>query len=311
MRNSVKLALSLLWLLSVTSCDLEESETAGILRTGTIQNIKLDEASGIQAGRLNEGVFFLHNDDGKPEIFAIDQQGSNLGSFLINGAINRDWEDISMVPSESGPLLVVADSGDNFARFKSIRLNFFHEPPADANGRFSGAYPLMHSINLQYPDGPRDCESIAFDPSDGRIYVLSKRDKPARIYTISLHGALALDSAVLQYEGDVAVLRRPTSADMRRFGPREVKWISQPTGMDISPDGKQAAIITYRSLYLFRRQDNENWVSALARKPVEFFVPSSRTTEAVSFTSDGAAIMATAEGVQAPVYRFRLLAETD
>ena len=293
------------------ACNYEESETAGILRTGTIENTSLDEASGLQSSGLNPGVYFLHNDDGHPRIFAMDSKGGDLGSFIVEGAKNRDWEDLSRAPSENGPLLVVADTGDNHARHDFVTLYFVREPEPGEHGRYSGAYPALHAIILRYPGGPRDCESVAYDPFSGRIYLLSKRDKPSRIYSISLSDALTNNEALLRFDGEVFPFRRPTNADRLSFGPREAQWISQPTGLDFSPDGTRAAVISYRSLYLFSRRQGETWERAFARKPVEFIGPGSRKEESVSFMSDGHSILVTTEGIPAPVYRFRLLDEDE
>ena len=148
---------------------------------------------------------------------------------------------------------------------------------------------------------------MAYDPSSDRLYLLSKRDKPARIYSISLTDALRKKEAVLRYDGEVYPFRPPTARDHLSFGPRQAAWISQPTGLDFNPDGTRAAVISYRSLYLFDRRQGETWVSAFARKPVEFIGPRSKHEEAVGFMSDGHSILVTTEGIPAPVYRFRLL----
>jgi hypothetical protein len=309
MKPSLKSALFLSFFCVLTACSEEMVEQIGITRTGTLENSRLDEASGIQASWLQDDIYFLHNDDGQAEIFVINSTGIDLGSFLVEGARNRDWEDISMVPSSSGPLILIADSGDNLARFDNITLYFFHQPEADDEGRFSGNVPLFHSIELQYPDGARDCESIAYDSSSGKIFLLSKRDKPAGIYSIPLDQALSKTQAILSFEGNLATLRPPGVKDMRQFGKREGKWVSQPNGMDISKNGKLATLITYRSVYLYRRQDGEAWPAVFSRKPLEFIGPSSRTEEAIGFTSDGAFIMVTAEGRSAPVFRIRLDSE--
>ena len=286
-------------------------QTAGITRTGTLENIKLDEASGVQASQLTDGIYFAHNDDGKPEVFAMDSAGTNLGSFMIEGARNRDWEDMTVVPSESGPLLVLGDTGDNFKRNDTIRLNFVQEPTPKERGIYSGKYPLVHKTTLKYPDGPRDTESIAYDTHSGLIYLMSKRDVPARLYSISLRDALEKEDAVLSFETEVSRFRPPAAEDFRRFGRSEGKWVSQPTGMDINPEGTQAAIITIRSIYLFERLENESWPEAFVRKPVEFIGPSHRQEEAIAYAADGESIIVTAEGTRSPVFRFREIRQTD
>ena len=87
---------------------------------GKLQAEKLDEASGMQAG--NTGVYFVHNDDGGKQIYAIDETGRHLGKMKIKKAGNKDWEDITRVMGEEGPLLVIADIGDNRQRRKDVTL---------------------------------------------------------------------------------------------------------------------------------------------------------------------------------------------
>jgi hypothetical protein len=297
----------LLTLLSGCDQHVEQAARAGILQTGTIENPKIDEASGLQASQLNPGAYFVHNDDGPAVIYAMSESGVSLGKFSIEKANNRDWEDMTIASSEEGPLLVIADFGDNAARFKSVHIYFVHEPRPNINNQYSGSYPIYHRIKIKYPDGPRDCEAIAYDRLSDKLYLVSKRDKPSRIYSIPLKDALSADEATLQYEGQTASFRAPTARDAANFGTRQSQWISQATGLDFSPDGKQAAVITYRSLYLFDREADESWASALSRNPRELIGPPARAEESIAYSVDGSAIIVTSEGVPAPVYRIRLM----
>ncbi|NND43792.1 MAG: hypothetical protein HKN58_00610 [Xanthomonadales bacterium] len=303
-RSLFLLPACLLTLVFAAACEPGEQASATILVTGSLRNPALDEASGLRASQREDGVYFLHNDDGEPRLYAIDKQGQSLGDFTISGASNRDWEDLTAVPSPSGPLLVAADTGDNFAQHEQVWLYFVAEP--ERAGRFEGDIPMAHAIALRYPDGPRDCESVGWDPASDRIYFLSKRDTPSRIYSIAREAALASESAELEFDGTVHPFRPPTSRDIRLFGRRDGPWVSQPTGLDFSPDGRQAAVISYRSLYLFERQDGESWPQAFQRKPIEFEGPPSRKEEALAYSRDGGHIMITSEGASAPVYRFNL-----
>ena len=103
------LRLTLL-LIPLTGCDLEEipnlvdeAET-GFVVTAILESRELDEVSGIQSGE--GGLFFLHNDEGSPSVYIANAHGRHLGKLTIKGAKNRDWEDITRIPGESGPLLV-------------------------------------------------------------------------------------------------------------------------------------------------------------------------------------------------------------
>ena len=271
-------------------------------RTGWLAADELLEVSGMAASQSRQGDFFVHNDEGEPVLYAIDETGADHGSILIVPAKNKDWEDITSIPVADGRWLVVGDIGDNKAKRKSIKLYFVEEPETGKHDRYSGRLDLKHSVTLRYPDGPRDCESMAYDPVGNQILLLSKRDKPARLYAIDLETALTEGNAELKFLGPITRLRPPTSRDRFRWGGK-TDFISQPTGFDISPDGTQAVVITYRSLYRFRREPGEDWLTVLQRKPDEVVGPPSIQNEAISFSADGKAIYVTTEKRPAGIFR--------
>jgi len=306
--------LLLLALSCLSACDKQTENKAAdtatvkppviIEKTGWLDEDKLDEASGLQASFSYPGDFFTHNDSGKSVIYVIDDSGNDLGKFDVEPAKNKDWEDITSVPVDDGRWLVAGDIGDNSAKRKYITLYFVEEPGPGKNGRYSGEQLLQHRLDLNYPDGPRDCESMSYDPIGNQILLLSKRDKPARLYAIDLETALTESEAELSFLGTIWPFRQPTIKDRAKWGGR-TDWISQPTGFDISGDGSEAAIISYRSLYRFRRKANEDWITALQRKPTEVVGPPAPQNEAVAYSLDGEYIFVTTEKLPAPVFRFQ------
>lgn len=146
------------------------------------------------------------------------------------------------------------------------------------------------------------CESMAYDPVGKRILLLSKRDKPPRLYAVDLETALTQQSAELEFLGTTSALRPPTPRDHLHWGGR-TDWISQPTGFDISADGNEAVVITYRSLYRYRRQENEDWLTAMQRKPEEVVGPPAAQNEAIAYSIDGKSIYVTTEKRPAPMHR--------
>jgi hypothetical protein len=271
-------------------------------RTGWLVSSRLTEASGLQASYSREGDFFVHNDDGRPDIYVIDETGTDLGQVTIVPAKNKDWEDITSVPVDDGRWIVAGDIGDNRARRKSIKLYFAEEPKPGKNDRYAGQLELKHWLLLTYPDGPRDCESMAYDPVGDQILFLSKRDKPPRLYSVDLETALTHNQAELKFLGTTSALRPPTSRDRIHWLGRS-DWISQPTGFDISSDGTEAVVITYRSLYRYQRKPGEDWLSAMQRKPEEVVGPPAVQNEAIAYSVDGKAIYVTTEKRPAPVHR--------
>lgn len=308
-KNNLVWAVLAIWLLNACEPQPGQAGTASapppvsMVQTGWLAQDQLMEASGIQASHARKGDFFVHNDDGEPVLYAIDASGADLGTIAIVPARIRDWEDITSVPVADGRWIVIGDIGDNTAKRDSIKLYFVEEPKTVKFDRYAGEQILQHALSLTYPDGPRDCEAMAYDPVDEQIVLLSKRDNPPRLYAVALATALSEEQAELKFLGSMAKLRPPTSRDRFQFGGR-TDFISQPTGIDISPDGTEMVIITYRSLYRYRRAPGENWLSALQKQPQEVVGPPAVQNEAVSYSIDGRAIYVTTEKLPAPVYRF-------
>lgn len=299
--HSIRLNTSLLiTILLLVAC--EQAEPAGDLvftTVGTLENSRINEASGLQKGK--NGLFFTHNDE-KRDVFIIDEEGRHLGAFKLDGSKSRDWEDITRVPGEKGPLLVIADTGDNRNKRKDVELYFFPEPGLDD---LEEDPEVLHKLSLHYPGGPRDVEAVAYDSSSDRILFLSKRDVPPRLYAVRLEDALAKKELEAEFLAEVPGFRPPTKQDILTSAKRGM-WVSQPTGMDISPDGRMAAVITYRSLYLFERMNEESWAEAFQRPPLEVVGPPGTHDEAVAFSADGKTIFVTTERRPAPIYRLEL-----
>ena len=180
------------------------------------------------------------------------------------------------------------------------------EPQVNPDG---GAYPerteVVHKLKLSYADGPRDVESMAYDPHSGMILLMSKRDRPPRLYGVPLEDALNNESAEAEFLAEVPGFRPPTRRDLLT-SPNRGQWVSQPTAMDISADGRLAAVLTYRSLYLFQREEGERWAEAFQREPEEFIGPPGLHDEAVAFSEDQTAIYVTTERRPAPLYKLDL-----
>lgn len=275
------------------------AEPLAFVVIGKLEASKLDEASGMQA--LPGGRFVLHNDDGK-RMFFVDAEGRHIAAPKLAEAKSRDWEDITRLPGPDGPLLVIGDVGDNHSGRKRVSLYFLAEPQP---GEMAAELPVRHRLRITYPDGPRDVEAMAYDPVDEQLLLLTKRDDPPRLYGVPVDLALWSEQLEAEFLGEVPGFRPPTKRDILR-NPKRGLWVSQPTGMDISPDGRTAAVLTYRSLYLFQRRDGESWPEAFLRPPTEVEGPPGTHDEAVTFSLDGRSVYVTTERRPAPLYRLDL-----
>ncbi len=270
----------------------------------TVGSTELREMSGLES---DEGpVFLVHNDDGPPLLFLLNADGEIRTRLYLRDARNRDWEDLTLFALAGRRYLVVGDIGDNHGRRSAVDLyvvDWPFQPAASAQDPME--IEIRNRVSLVYPDGPRDAEAMAFDASSGQILLMSKRDRPPRLYGIDAQIALREKRSALKFLGEAPGFRPPTRSDMNRLG-RDGASVSQPTGMDINDDGTLAAVITYRSLYLFARTADQSWADAFGNTPREFLGPASRHEEAVAFAPAGDAVMITSEGYPAPIYQTSL-----
>ncbi len=270
--------------------------------TGKIESSLLNEASGITRSGYSNDIFWLINDGGdEPFIYAVDRQGKDLGRYYINGIDNRDWEDISSFTLDGQNYLIIADTGDNDSIHKHSFLYIIKEPKkTDNNSDKLIRLKLSWRIRFQYENGPRDCESIAVDTNNNRILLLSKRTVPAVMYELPLKPN---KKRRLLKATPIAKLNNIPQPEFFFIltNPIWGQYASQPTAMDISHDGTELAVLTYKFGYIYQRNDKESWEQALQGSPKVFHLPKLAQAEALSFDINND-IFITSEKSHAPLY---------
>ena len=201
---------------------------------------------------------------------------------------------------------MIGEIGDNSAKRAAVVLYFVREPKdRPAAG---AALPADGRFVFRYEDGPRDAEALAVDVEGDEILILSKRNKPPVLYRLPLRATLKAalapqDTAgVARRVGAVASIPQPSSLELRLF-PRFGRYRSQPTAMDLSPDGRVMLVLTYGEGWLFERMDGEDWLAALSRAPRPLYMPYLSQPEAATFTADDS-IYVSSEKEDAPLLRF-------
>ena len=266
---------------------------------GRLENPKIVEASGLARSQREPGTLWTINDSGKPYLYAIDHEGRHLGRVDLNKSDNRDWEDLASFKFDGDPYLLVADIGDNDARYKKRTIYIAKEPRTDENKT-----KVDWEIDFEYPNGPRDAEAAAVDVENERILVLTKRDIPPAMYELPLRPDDD-KKVTATWLGTIDSLPRPRRQDVE-FATKSRNWHWQPTGMDISADGRAAVILTYRAVYYYLRRDGQNWFDALNTKPVRISLGNFQNAEAVAFADDKRTVMVTGENKNALLLRVDL-----
>lgn len=258
---------------------------------GTMEAPPNSESSGLAASRRTPGLLWTHDDSGgSPTIYGIDTNGKARGRITLKGAKSGDWEDTAAFTMEGKAYILVADTGDNDAVRSNVWIHLLEEPSADSLSPSSAtSVQPVASIKIRYPDGPRDCESVAVDPKERAVYFLSKRDAVPRLYRLTLPSPLRSGEMSPTFVGEVRNM--PQKGEKRRDG-RVLSW---PVAMDFSPDGTMAAVLTYTQPILFRRSPGESWAAALAKQPIILAPHKLPQAEAMAFSADGKMLLVASE----------------
>ena len=275
-----------------TSCasSTDGPRFAPALKTGTVETPLVKEASGILASRKNPGVLWVHNDSGDaPRLYAFNTEGRLLGTCTITGAQARDWEDIAAGPGPepNQSYLYVGDIGDNNARYPSVRIYRVPEPnvePAKLLGQIRSA--PAETIELTYPDGPRDAETLLVDPVTRDIYLVAKRELFCKVYRAAYPQSTTTPTTMTR----VALL----------------PW-SMATGGDVSPDGRHVIVRGYFNASLWTRPAGEPFWKAFTGPRVDLRLANEPQGEAISFDAKGQGYFTISEKDNSPIYYFKRL----
>jgi hypothetical protein len=280
------------------------------MQMGYLANRELNEVSGLACSRLRNDVLWTINDGGGgPYLYAVDTRGAHLGKVRVRDAINRDWEDLASFQLRGISYLLVADVGDN----REIRSDYFiyviEEPAvagmADPEGR---SVAWAYRIRFTFEDGSRDCESVAVDLQGRQVLLLSKRSVPPILYRLPLFTQNGDRIQVAKRLTEVPAIPQPTLQDVIE-DPRLGRYRSQPTAMDVSPDGSTAVVLTYKNGFLFQRRLQEDWVQVFRKIPQQIKLPRLRQAEALCFAADGKTLFLTSEKTPAPLLRLPVIGE--
>jgi hypothetical protein len=264
---------------------------------GAIPKSTNPETSGIVDSRANADTFWVHNDSGdSARFFAINRQGSLLGTFSLSGASAFDWEDITVSPKPAGGnYLYLGDIGDNATIRPNITIYRTDEPLSTASATISAAN--YSPAKLQYPSGRRNAESLFVDPVTRDMYIISKGDV-SEIYGVP--------ESAFNDPSHVTVMTA-----MGNLGAP----LQLATAADISPDGMHILVRSSKSDigYLFERSAGHTIADALHGPGIPFTLGAELQGEAIGWAADGKSFYTTSESnsaSSAPIYSYAFAALT-
>jgi PKD repeat protein len=243
---------------------------------GHVDDTSLTELSGIASSPLEPGVWWVHEDSGNsPDLTAIDAWGATLSTWqLPDGWL--DFEDLSIAldPATGTPTMFMGDIGDNGYNRDEIAVWVAEEPDPFTDGELD---PLR--MELIYPDGARNAETLLVDPISFDVYIVTK-----------------------DYDGDAElyVKRAPHDSEgpfvLEDLGDLESESLVA-TGGSVSVDGTRIVLRDYSdTAYVWNRDGYLPLEEALLAEPCEIEIAGEPQGEAVAFTADGGGIVTISEG---------------
>lgn len=272
----------ILLMLSLVSCgERNRSGNSEIFleakRLGQLRDKRLEEVSGLAASKANPGYLWTHNDSGNPPVvYLVDEELNVRAAFRLQGARNRDWEDIAVGPGpeDDKTYVYVADIGDNNASQSLKYIYRFEEPElTDRTGEVS--ISEFDTIVFRLEDGKKDTEAIMIHPESRNIYIVSKRERPVVVYEIeypySVNGTLTA--------------RKIASLPL-----------TQIVSANVSSDGEEVIMKNYDHIYYWKTNGNSMRV-ALQQKPQLLKYTEEPQGEAICFDLDGSGFYTLSETI--------------
>lgn len=322
---------------------------------GRLDSPALPEISGAIALPDSAEGWWVLNDGGHPAVlFRLLPSGTVSHRLIVSGYRNHDWEDLAHFKWQGRPYALIADTGDNDAVRGEVSLLVLPLPvlsdhelslpqstsnitndektdqvivksPNDVRGQGNtqlqnkGVKTIRvkptHRARVKYPDGARDVEAVAVDPHTEKVLLLSKRDAPARLYSLPLERIMSLErkhtaktvlTPTLETRVDAIADHFKTPFFSALFG----FAVTRPTGMDVQFDPllgvSRLAVLTYSYLYIFDKSKDESYAQALSRDPHVIHLRKLPQAEALALALDGLSVTVFSEGLETPFLRWTL-----
>jgi hypothetical protein len=163
------------------------------------------------------------------------QRISGIDKWVLPGISNRDWEDIAIgpgpIPGES--YIYVGDIGDNRSVRGFVNIYRFVEPQLTINPNQQEPFKMtitnVETIRVEYPDGPRDAETLMIDPATKDLIIITKREVQVHVYQLPFPHNTSGAATNIHYRGKLP--------------------FRMVTAGDISPDGQEIGIKDLGAIY--------------------------------------------------------------
>jgi len=241
----------------------------------------VEETSGIELTGKNE-IWTLNDSGGKNELYLCDTLGNLIRTVKIEGAKNNDWEDLAQ--DDQGNFYI-GDMGNNGNVRDNLRIYKIPNPNDANDGSVeAGEIKFTYEDQTAFPPDDNhlnfDCEAIFW--YNNYLYLFSKnRSFPVKtsVYRIPDEPGeyVAMKIGTFDTGGTSTILTELYSY-----------WI---TAADISPNGKQVALLSHDRVWVFYNFTDDNFFNGEYRI---YELETSTQKEAICF-ADNATLYITDE----------------
>lgn len=225
---------------------------------------RLAEISGMATSVRHPGVVWAHNDSGDAaRIYALDTSTCKiLATVRIDEMKARDLEAMASGRDARGrAVLWIADIGDNRDSWGNVSVTRIREPK-----RLRDATVRGKTFRFTYEDRPHDAETLLAAVNGAQLWVVSKQLANGTLYA----------------------LPKPLRSDRINIA----KAIRQEEGLitdgAVSPDGRRYVLRDYFDAVIFDG-------APPGREVTRFSLPVQTQGEAITWTSDGRALLTASE----------------
>lgn len=243
------------------------------VQVGALADDELDEASGLS--HSPSGVLWTHNDSGDTaRLFALATDGESRGTVTLVGAPDGDWEDSTRLVDGDQVTLFIGDIGDNAAEREAVTVYVLAEPVPGGDQQLAD----WTSLDLSYPDGPRNADTLMVDPHDGALLIVAD------------DGGVYRKPAPHEPDSTTVMVHIATLP------------LDLPTGGELSPRGDRLAVRTGTEARLWPIDRALTLAENLATEGCPLPLADEVRGEALAFDADGAGYYTVSEELYQPIW---------
>lgn len=287
-----RVALRALVVLSCVAAFLPLSPVSAAAAPATlcrVSDARLDEISGLVA--TSDGYAVINDGGDSLQVFLLDRN-CGVTKVLSGGQNPFDPEDLART---SDGTFWVADIGDNNRERQTLVVWAIGS---------SGGAAVRH--RLSYPDGAHDAEAILMPADKTPIIVTKSVTGASKVYTAPQPlSASSPSTQQLKAAGTVTISASGTKGGPSEAGPAAQMLV---TGGAVAPNGGKVAVRTYTDIYEWTPEQGASAAAIAktmtAQAPRRTPVPDEPQGEALSYTSDGSALVTVSEGADQPLQQW-------